>query len=83
MVLGKEARPYPGELAAIAKRALNKLNECRRKLGDTVTSEGSLSKKNLAIDQIMTPDDILMRDQLNFIYNVTNDLEKTTNTIIG
>ena len=83
VVLAKETRTYPGELAAIAKKAVNKLNECRKKLGDTVAGEVPLARKNPAVEQTMTTDDILLRDQLNFIYNVTNDLEKTTNAIIG
>ena len=45
-----------------------------------ITSEAL--KKSLPSEQIETADDLLIKEQLNFIYNLTNDLEKTTNAII-
>jgi uncharacterized membrane protein YccC len=82
-VFSKEKRTYPPELTAPGKKALNKLSEVRKKLGDQITIAPDISKKNLPAEQIETADDRLMKEQLDFIYNLANDLEKTANAIIG
>ena len=81
-VFSKEKKAYPPGIIVPGRKALNKLNEVRKKLGDetSITSEGL--KKSLPFEQIETADDLLIKEQLNFIYNLTNDLEKTTNAII-
>jgi hypothetical protein len=79
----KEKKTYSAELIAPGKKALHKLNEVRKKLGDDTGSTSELLKKSLPPEQIETADDRLMKEQLDFIYNLANDLEKTTNTIIG
>ena len=82
-ILSKEIRNYPSELILLGRKTLNKLNESRKKLGDELPNEqGSVTRSTLST-QVMTPDDLLMKEQLNFIYNLSNDLEKTSVAIIG
>ena len=82
-VFSKEKKAYPPELIAPGKKALNKLNEVRKKLGDQTIIAADISKKSSPPEQIETADDRLMKEQLDFIYNLAKDLEKTTNSIIG
>jgi uncharacterized membrane protein (TIGR01666 family) len=82
-VFAKEKIAYRPELIIPGKKALNKLNEVRKRLGDQTAITPEPSKKNLASEEIGTADDRLIKEQLDFIYNLANDLEKTTNAIIG
>ena len=82
-VFSKEKRAFPQELIIPGKKALNKLNEVRKKLGDETATTPLILKTDLAAGQIETADDRLMKEQLDFINNLANDLEKTTHTIIG
>ncbi len=82
-VFSKEKRAYPPGIIVPGRKALNKLNEVRKKLGDETSITSEALKKSLPPEQIETADDLLIKEQLNFIYNLANDLEKTTNAIIG
>jgi hypothetical protein len=82
-VFSKEKRTYPPELIVPGRKALNKLNEVRRKLGDETSSTSEALRKTLPSEQAEAPDDLLMKEQLDFIYNLANDLEKTITAIIG
>jgi hypothetical protein len=82
-VFSKEKRTYPAELIAPGKKAVNKLNEVRKKLGDDTAIASEALKKSSPSGQIETADDLLVKKQLDFIYNLAGDLEKTTNAIIG
>jgi uncharacterized membrane protein (TIGR01666 family) len=82
-VFSNEQRTYSPELIAPGRKALNKLNEVRKKLGDETAASPEPLKKTSQTEQIETDDDRLMKQQLDFIYSLANDLEKTTNAIIG
>jgi uncharacterized membrane protein YccC len=82
-VFSKEKRTYAPGLIVPGRKALNKLSEVRKKLGDETAVTSAALKKSLPPEQIETADDLLIKEQLNFIYNLTNDLEKTTNAIVG
>src|SRR6185295_17055468 len=82
-VFSKEKRTYPPELITPGRKAVNKLNEIRKKLGDETVGTPASLKKSLPPEQIATADDLLMKEQLDFIYNLANDLEKTTTAIVG
>jgi uncharacterized membrane protein YccC len=82
-VFSKEKRTYPPALIVPGRKALNKLNEIRKKLGEENPGTSEALKKKLPPEQIETADDLLIKQQLDFIYNLANDLEKTTNAIIG
>jgi hypothetical protein len=79
----KEKRSYPTGLIVPGRKALKKLNEVRKKLGEEIPVPSEAFKKSLPAEQIGTTDDLLIKEQLDFIYNLANDLEKTTNAIIG
>lgn len=81
-ILSKEPRTYSATIVAMGKKIINKLNDCRRKLGDIVAEEKEVIKKNGAGNKPELADDILLKEQLNFIYNLTNDLEKISNAVI-
>lgn len=82
-VFAKEKRAYPAELIIPGRKAVKKLNEVRKKLGDEVAIAPEALKKDLRPAQIETADDRLTKEQLDFIYNLATDVEKTTNAIIG
>jgi uncharacterized membrane protein YccC len=82
-VFSKDKKTYLPELITPGRKALNKLNDVRKKLGDETAMATETLKKGLPFEQNATADDLLIEEQLNFIYNLANDLEKTTNTIIG
>ena len=82
-VIGRESRTYPAELVLTGKKALNKLNECRKQLDDSVSIGGPFLKKELQVEPKMTADDMFMQQQLQFIYKLTNDLEKNIRTVEG
>jgi uncharacterized membrane protein YccC len=82
-VFSKEERTFPSELITPGRKALNKLNEVRKKLDDETAITPDVLRKGLPSEQIATADDRLIKEQLEFIYNLANDLEKTTNAIIG
>ena len=77
-VFSKEKRTYPPGLIVPGRKALNKLNEVRKKLGEEIPGTSEALKKSLPSEQIETADDLLIKEQLDFIYNLANDLEKTT-----
>jgi len=82
-VFSKDKITYPPEIVTPGRKALNKLNEVRKKLGDETSTATEALKRGLPPDQIATADDPSIKKQLDFIYNLANDLEKTTNAIIG
>jgi len=82
-VFSNEKRAYPQEFIIPGRKALNKLNEVRKRLGDETVTTFPILKTNLPAGQIETPDDRLIKEQLDFINNLASDLEKTTKTIIG
>ena len=82
-VFSKERKTYPAELIIPGKKALNKLNEVRKKLADETVMTSEVLKKNLSSEQTETADDRLIKEQFDFIYTLANDLDKTTTAIIG
>jgi hypothetical protein len=81
-IFSNERRDYPPELILIGKKIINKLNECRKKLGDQTMIMQETFKKNSTGGNIESPDDALLKEQLDFIYNLSNDLEKNVGAII-
>jgi uncharacterized membrane protein YccC len=82
-VFSKEKRAYPPEIIIPGRRALTRLNEIRKKMGDETSISPEPLKKRLSFEQIETADDRLIKEQLDFINNLAIDLEKTTSAIIG
>jgi len=82
-VLGRERRIYPAELVLTGKKALNKLNECRKQLDDSASIGVPFLKKELQVGPRMTADDMFMQQQLQFIYKLTSDLEKNIKAVVA
>jgi uncharacterized membrane protein (TIGR01666 family) len=76
----KEKKTFPAELIHLAKKAYNKLEESSKNLG----SEDELPKLSEANNDlpITTSDEKLLREQLQFIYNLSKDIDKISNGLI-
>jgi uncharacterized membrane protein (TIGR01666 family) len=80
-VLSKEAKTYPEELIHLAKKSHSKIKESSKKFGDEKIP--FIAKANQqSLEPIESKDDVLMKEQLQFIYTVSNDIDKTLNRII-
>ena len=79
-LLSKEARVYPEELVHLAKKARLKINEGSKKLGahDEETSTPTLAADTEIAE---SSDDLLMKEQLQFIYSVSADIDKAAGAI--
>lgn len=73
-VLSKEARAYPDELLQLAKKA-------ERKLIKEKEAPVNEIKPDTVVLSATSGDDALMREQLQFIYSVSRDIDKLANTI--
>lgn len=80
-VLSKKQRKYPAELIHLGKKAFENLKTSAEKFGadnfDIVLPENNL----MSTDSIVSSDDVLMKEQLNFICKVSADIDKTTKAI--
>jgi uncharacterized membrane protein YccC len=79
-LLSKDRKAYPGELMQLAKNVYCKLDESRKKFGDEERLSLPEEKKNEVTD--FTADDSLLKEQLQFIYKVSKDIDKTANALI-
>ena len=81
-IISKEARVYPAEIIQPAKKAFDTLLESAKKFGadnSVIFSQDKNLKNN---ETVTNPDDLLMKEQLNFICRVSSDIGKTTTMII-
>lgn len=82
-LLSREARTYPAELIHIAKKARTTLCEGSKKFGEDGILKISHNEYGGNTEAVVTADDFLMREQLNFINKVSIDIDKTTKALIG
>lgn len=83
-VLSKEPRTYPGEMVLTAEKALNTLkHSIARFSGDGIEAKTILPYSFQNSEQVTSTDDSLMKEQLNFIKEVSADIDKTTKAIIA
>lgn len=80
-LLSRESRPYPAELVHLSKKAVHKLEETQRKLGDT--PEALKVPEAEGSPELTSADDQLMKEQLQFILKVSSDIEKISQSING
>ena len=73
-LLSKEPKIYPEDLLVLAKKTERKL----------ITKETDLPVEKLKPTNAiaLSGDDVLMKEQLQFIYEVSKDIEKLTKTIV-
>jgi uncharacterized membrane protein YccC len=74
MLLSKEPKNYPEELLLLAKKAERNLIDEKASVQDV--------KLNTVEGVLTSGDDVLMKGQLQFIYDVSKDIEKLTKTIV-
>jgi uncharacterized membrane protein YccC len=76
----KERRTYPAELVNLSRKAYHKLEESGKKIGSTDELPKLLEASNE--ESISTSDEILMKEQLSFIYNVSKDIDKISTLLV-
>lgn len=76
----RERKEYPTELLLLAKKVYGKLEESRRKLGQAELMV--LPEESSTVETAFTPDDELLREQLQFIVTISKDINKTAAALI-
>jgi hypothetical protein len=80
-LLSKETKVYSPELMLVARKSFLKLEEsCRKMSGEKTISELKIQEQKLT-DITLSIDDVLMKEQLNFIYRVSADIDKIADAI--
>jgi uncharacterized membrane protein (TIGR01666 family) len=75
-LLSRSPRPYPTDLNVLARKALHNLCESSKKFGESDQPTLKPLQPNLPADST-TSDDLLMKEQLQFINKVSLDIDKT------
>jgi uncharacterized membrane protein (TIGR01666 family) len=82
-LLSKERRIYPPETIHLAGKAYKILYESSKKFGEDEQMEFVKVEHTHSNETASSTDDLLLKEQLNFINKVSMDIDKTTNTIIA
>ncbi|NTS41116.1 FUSC family protein [Flavisolibacter sp. BT320] len=80
-LLAKDRKDYPAELLLLSKKVYNKLDEGRKKFGEA--EELVLPGDVVKVETRQTEDDVLLKEQLQFIYQLSKDITKTAGELIG
>jgi uncharacterized membrane protein (TIGR01666 family) len=81
-LLAKEDKVYSPEMVQVAKRATTNLCESSKKFGGDEVWNISHETNTGNQEPLLTSDDALMKEQLNFINKLTVDIDKTTKLLI-
>jgi uncharacterized membrane protein (TIGR01666 family) len=81
ILLAKDRKDYPPELLHLSKKIYGKLDEARKKFDDD--DEFILPEEAAKRESNRTADDDLLKEQLQFIYQLSKDIDKTASEIIG
>ncbi|WP_121354581.1 FUSC family protein [Flavisolibacter nicotianae] len=79
-LLSHETKPYPVELFQLAKKSFCKLQESLRKFGEADLVK--LPEEPVNAMSSASADDALIREQLNFIYTISKDIDKITTALL-
>jgi uncharacterized membrane protein YccC len=83
-LLNKEPRVHPPQLVQSAKKSLSLLQDTGKKLGEDIPEEAELyTETPLGSTELTNTDDLLLKDQLDFIQRLNIDLDKTTTALIS
>jgi uncharacterized membrane protein (TIGR01666 family) len=82
-LLSKPARAYPAELIQIARKALTVLDETCKKISGEQETGIFLPEQRQSNGIATSPDELLMKEQLQFVYKVSVDIEKTVVAVVG
>lgn len=74
ILLSSEARSHQPELIALAKKAFHKLAEGTKNFGEA--EELPLPQEPKVLEASLSKDEALLKEQLQFIYNISKDIEK-------
>jgi uncharacterized membrane protein (TIGR01666 family) len=75
-----EAKPYHPEIVHLARKAFSKLADSVKKFGEEEETIG-LPEETSALPVKTAPDELLIREQLRFIYGVSKDIDKLSNAL--
>jgi uncharacterized membrane protein (TIGR01666 family) len=69
----------------LIKKSIAVLNDCNKKLGGTVVKLDILKTPSIDSenDQKASADDLLLQEQLGFIYKISNDIARVTDNILS
>lgn len=81
-LLSRDARSYPKDLVHHAKKAFLKLRESVQKFGTGEELPEPQLQRNETAEIPLSPDDLLMQQQLQFIHKLSTDIDKTTTSIL-
>jgi hypothetical protein len=79
-LISHEAKPYHPELVQLGKKAFSKMVESLKKFGDE--KEDILLPQDSSAQSTSSPDDGLIKEQLQFIHRLSKDIDKVSNTIL-
>jgi uncharacterized membrane protein (TIGR01666 family) len=80
-LLTKDRKGYPPELLHLSKKVYKKLDEGRKKFGEA--EELPLPEEEVKGESKQTDDDELLKEQLQFIHQLSKDITKTAGELIG
>jgi uncharacterized membrane protein YgaE (UPF0421/DUF939 family) len=82
-LLSKETRVYSPEFNQLASKSYWKLMDSCKQFGEDLTPFSPRNEPVQTSEGMLTGDDALMKEQLNFIYTVSDDIDRITRTIMG
>lgn len=80
-VLSKDARAYPAELIQLARKARSTLCESSKRFGEDGVLKTIPNESPGSTEAVLSADDVLMKEQLNFINKVSSDIDKKTKAL--
>ncbi|MBB1283930.1 FUSC family protein [Flavisolibacter sp. BT320] len=80
-LLTKDRKGYPPELLHLSKKVYKKLDEGRKKFGEA--EELPLPEEEVKGETKQADDDELLKEQLQFIHQLSKDITKTAGELIG
>jgi uncharacterized membrane protein YccC len=79
-IMSKEPRIFPDELNHLARKSYGKIRDGLKQFDETENLP-SAPDNHPSPSIIQSTDDMLMKEQLQFIYTVSNDIEKTVRQV--
>jgi uncharacterized membrane protein (TIGR01666 family) len=80
-VLNKENKTFSEELVNTAKATIHKLNDSIHRFNEQETIELPKTEMPIAAEAVVTKDDVLMKEQLEFIHRLSIDIDKAAKAI--
>jgi uncharacterized membrane protein (TIGR01666 family) len=81
-IVGKEVKTYPSSIIHSAKKVMAILNQCLRRF-DEEEEQILLLNKTREASEPDGGENLLLKEQLDFIFRLTQDIDKTTKAILA